>query len=346
MVHKPHVRTLISLLLALSLAACSYNPLSSSNHTTGTAVGTAAGGIAGFGTAAAFGVTSKPLLGLATIGGASIGYYISSLRFDSAGIIQSGGQVYTLGDYLTIEIPTNKLFDDNSADLLPDGEPALISSANVLNRLCCQSILVSGNSSGFASAKFERRLTEERARVVAAFLWAQGVNVFQKNSNNTRTLTYVGYGNYFPIAENFTNKGIRANSRIQITAYPTKDQLLIDKKKQVFSNMGGFDEPPVSTTPMLNADNAFPVGDVLPEKGVTETSGLKGAFNESATMNPVISPNNPKPVDFYQERVNVKAENFENDNRIEKAFQATESRATTNRHESFNGYKGEGGFKD
>lgn len=224
--------------MTLNFAGCSYNPLSSTNHSTGNGVETAAGGVAGVATASAFGTTTPSVLSLAGIGGAGIGYYMSTLRYDAAGIYHAGGQVFTVGDYLTIEIPSNAVFDDNSTDLSPTGDAALRSAAKVLNRLCCQSILVSGNSSGFGTAKMERRMTENRARVVSAFLWAQGVNNFKKISNDTRKLTYVGYGNYFPIATDITDKGIRANSRIQITAYPTQDQLLIDKKRAVFSNMG------------------------------------------------------------------------------------------------------------
>ncbi len=226
------------LLISIGLTACSYNPLSSTNHLTGDPVETAAGGVAGFGTAAAFGIKSHAALGAAAVGGASIGYYMSTLRYDAAGVYHAGGQVFSVGDYLTIEIPTNRIFDDNSADLTPMGNAALRSAAKVLNRLCCQSILVSGNSSGFGNTRRERILTEHRARVVAGFLWAQGVNNFKKISNDTRKLTYVGYGNYFPIANNIKAAGIAANSRIQITAYPTKDQLLMDEKKRTFGNIG------------------------------------------------------------------------------------------------------------
>lgn len=243
-------------LLLLILTACSYNPLSSTNHNTGNAVETAAGGVAGFGTAAAFGTKSPILLGLAGVGGASIGYYMSTLRYDAAGIYHAGGQVFAVGDYVTIEIPNNKIFDDNTSDLTPMGDAALRSAAKVLNRLCCQSILVSGNSSGFGTAKFERRMTEDRARVVAAFLWAQGVNNFKKISNDTRKLTYVGYGNYFPIANHITAKGIEANSRIQITAYPTRDQLVMNQKQRAFGNIGkSVDEPASPNDPYLYADN-------------------------------------------------------------------------------------------
>src|SRR5262245_27889352 len=99
------------LILWLMLAACSYNPLSTTNHNTGDSVAAAAGGVAGFGTAAAFGVTNHAALGAAAIGGAGIGYYMSTIRYDAAGIYQAGGQVFAVGDYVTIELPTSSVFD-------------------------------------------------------------------------------------------------------------------------------------------------------------------------------------------------------------------------------------------
>jgi outer membrane protein OmpA-like peptidoglycan-associated protein len=278
MPYQFHLCKLSIYLLLLTLTACSYNPLSTTNHLTGDPVVTAAGGIAGFGTAAAFGAKSPIVLGLAGLGGASIGYYMSTIRYDAAGIYHAGGQVFAVGDYVTIEIPTNRIFDDNTNDLLPEGDAALRSAAKVLNRLCCQSILVSGNSSGFGTAKWERKITQDRARVVSAFLWAQGVNNFKKISNDTRTLTYVGYGNYFPIANNIRAKGIQSNSRIQITAYPTRDQLLIDRKKRTFGNMGeNFAENDANLAtpndPSTYVDNEV---DVIPENVGIDSQDMEG----------------------------------------------------------------------
>lgn len=262
--------------LLLFFTACSYNPLSTTNHLTGDPVETAAGGAAGFGTAAAFGAKSHVVLGLAGLGGASIGYYMSTVRYDAAGIYHAGGQVFAVGDYTTIEIPTHTLFDNNTSDLTPIGNAALRSAAKVLNRLCCQSILVSGNSSGFGTSRMERKMTEDRARVVAAFLWAQGVNNFKKISNDTRKLTYVGYGNYFPIANHINDKGIRTNSRIQITAYPTKDQLLMDEKKRTFGNMGKSftdNDPNLAIPDDVQAENDV---DIIPENVGVESSDMRG----------------------------------------------------------------------
>ncbi|MCC2666827.1 MAG: yiaD 1 [Gammaproteobacteria bacterium] len=229
--------------LLLSLSACSYNPANGNDHLTGSALGAGVGAIGGGGAAVLLGESSNSALGVAALAGAGIGYYFTTLRFDSAGIIQAGGQVYTQGDYATIEMASDKLFDTNSSELLPQAEPILKSVAAVLNRYPCHNIMISGNTSGFGSSRFERKLSEDRARQVAAFLWVNGISGFKAQSIDSRKLTYVGYGNYFPVANNLSNASIRANSRIQITAYPSKDQLLMNKKQMAFNNIGDLNEP-------------------------------------------------------------------------------------------------------
>ncbi|MDA8561588.1 OmpA family protein [Gammaproteobacteria bacterium] len=237
---------ILFLIVLTTITACTYNPLNRTNHLTGNPAETVAGGAIAFGSASALGATTTPLLGIATVGGASIGYYMSSIRYDAAGIYNAGGQVYAIGDYLSIEIPANSVFDDNTYDITQTGDAALRSAAKVLKRIRCQNIMVSGNSSGFSTERFEQKITEHRAKEVSNFLWAQGINNFKKNSNDTRKLNYVGYGNYFPVANNITEKGINANRRIQITAYPSKDQLLISQKQSAFDNISESSSPTIN----------------------------------------------------------------------------------------------------
>ena len=66
-----------------------------------------------------------------------------------------------------------------------------------------------------------------------------------------RQLIYVGYGSYFPIANNLHLKSIRSNSRIQITAYPPNGKLHLDQCYKVYQNIGAMDNTkcPDETTP-------------------------------------------------------------------------------------------------
>lgn len=229
------------LLLAFLLTSCSYNPFSTNNHTTGNILGAGIGAGAGAGTVALLG-GSKPLMVLGGIGGGMLGYYVTTLRFDAGGVIQNGGQVYQVGQTLGIYIPTDQLFEPNTAEFLPQAPAILNSAAIVLQRMPDNNIIISGNTSGFGRARWERKLSEQRAQKVAAFLWDAGLNQFKEPGIDTRKLTYVGYGDYFPIASDLNNKGIRKNSRIQITSYPSKNDLHLDKRHVSMRNIGSFDD--------------------------------------------------------------------------------------------------------
>lgn len=222
------------------LTSCAYNPFSADNHLTGTVEGTAVGAAVGAGGIALLGGT-KPLIALGGIGGGAIGYYFSTLRYDASGVIASGGEVFQIGDYVGIYLPTDKIFEPNTANFIPHARFLLSSTASVLERFPNQNILISGNTSGFYLSAWEQKLSEERAQKVAAYLWNAGINHFQGGSINTRKLNYVGYGDFMPISNQITNDGLRENSRIQITVYPTDRDLGIDKRHLAMNNVGAVD---------------------------------------------------------------------------------------------------------
>ena len=222
------------------LTACSYNPFIGNNHTTGSAAGAAIGAGTGVGSVAAVGGTKPFMVGFG-LGGGALGYYVTTLRYDSGGVIEGGGQVYRIGDRLGIYIPTDNVFDTNSADFLPQAAPILDSAATTLARYPENNIIVSGNTSGFGRSRWEVRLSRARAQKVAAYLWNAGINNFQGTSTHIRKLNYVGYGDYFPISDRLTNQEIRENSRIQISSYPTNCDLGLDKRSIAFDNVGSLD---------------------------------------------------------------------------------------------------------
>lgn len=232
-------RPLVYLLACLSLAGCSYNPMSPHNHQTGSFTGRAVGIAAGAGTATLLGAPT-PVKILAGVTGGSLGYYATTLRYDAGGIYYAGGQVYQLGENVGIEVPTDKLFQANTAQFLPQATPILDSMVTVLQRTPDNNIMISGNTSGFAGPRYEQKLSQDRAKAVAAYLWNAGLSQYKTNSIETRKLNYVGYGNFFPIASNLHNEGIRENSRIQITSYPSKEDLQLDKHAITAENIGAL----------------------------------------------------------------------------------------------------------
>jgi len=232
---------LFLLSLVFFLTSCSYNPLSSQNRTTGSPVGLISGAAVGGVGAAALG-GSKPWIGAAAVVGGVIGYYVTTERFDAGGIIEGGGKVYSVGQYVGIYIPADRIFEPNSAELRPEAAPILDSAADVLARYPNNNIIVSGSTSGIGHSSWQQRLSEQRAERVAAYLWNAGINEFKERSIQLRHLSYVGYGDYFPIASDTSNCGIRTNSRIQITSYPSCAELHLGKRVKTFPNIGSDDQ--------------------------------------------------------------------------------------------------------
>lgn len=239
---RTEAKVIGALISAMLLSTgCSYNPFTSNSHETGSPVGVLAGAGVGGGAMLAVGAP-KPYVALGALGGGALGYYATTLRFDSGGVVQAGGQVYKVGQLVGIYIPTDKLFEPNTADFLPQASAILDSAATVLARYPDNNILISGNTSGFGRPRWERKLSQQRAQKVAAYLWDSGINNFKNPGTDLRRLSYVGYGDYFPISQTLTNDGIRLNSRIQITSYPSNCDLGLGKRNIALHNFGALND--------------------------------------------------------------------------------------------------------
>ncbi len=232
----PTIRLLFTL-LPLMATGCSYNPFSSDNHLTGKPVGAAVGGTLGAGTAA-LAKASQTGIALMAVGGAAVGYYVTTLDFKSGGIKRAGGEVLTQGDCVTIVLPTASLFEDNTATLKPEATPALSSTIDVLNDFPDNDILIAGNSSGYDTRKYEKNLTQRRAQEISAYFWAHNVNECQSNRLKSRKLLVVGNGYRFPVANSLTATGIYTNSRIQISSCPSPADLNAGPQSDEMNNIG------------------------------------------------------------------------------------------------------------
>lgn len=247
---------ILAMTSVFALSACSTtNDL---NPRTGSATGAVAGGVLGA-TAAYVLSLPKAAVALAGIGGAGVGYYLTTLRFSARGIYAAGGQVYTLGDYIIINIPTDNMFDANTADFLTQAKPALQSIRDVLARYPDHNIIISGNTSGFWTSRFELSMSVCRAEQVASYLSRHGIG---NSAAKSPKYMYVGYGDKFPIANLLHIKSIRQNSRIQIVAYPDTAKLYWNKScKKHFKPYPGRVEHIKEIEQQQEIDRTFAVKD-------------------------------------------------------------------------------------
>ena len=69
-------------------------------------------------------------------------------------------------------------------------------------------IAVEGHTDSIGNENYNQRLSESRAKAVMEYLIAHGVNADR--------LSYVGYGESSPIADNSTEEGRRQNRRVEL----------------------------------------------------------------------------------------------------------------------------------
>lgn len=263
MTYRPNLINILLLSALLTLSGCM--PISEYDNTSvGTGIsGAAIGAVAAGGTAAVLGAP-KPVIGFFGLTGAGIGYYLTTLRFASRGIIQAGGKVYTEGDFIIIEVPTDHLFDTNTAEFLPGTEPVLDSIVSALKRYPCNNIIISASTSGFGTQRFQQKLSESRASQVASYLWLRGIGAESKIKDTEiikgRTLMYVGYGDLLPIANDLHLESIRSNSRIQIVGYLGYQELHWNqyrKHYKHFQSIGSMSDSSTGESAPINYSDSF-----------------------------------------------------------------------------------------
>jgi hypothetical protein len=296
-----HRITTLILCTLMTLTGCA--PMSEADPPTGNLLGTAVGGIGGASAAAILGA-SKPTIAVAGIAGAGLGYYMSTLRFSGSGIIAAGGKVYAIGDYVIIDLPTDSIFDPNTADFLPGADPALESMVSVLRRYNGHNIFISGNTSGSWTERFERKMSECRASQLASYLWAHGITNSPTYSTDSLEKTktphyiYTGYGDAFPVGNFIHLKGIRSNSRIQIIASPTQAALHWDQQSKHFKKFENVGDSSAQNKTGDPVDNYSKYAYAFSDDHMAEGTNLS-ATNQSGSVQgsfPSVTGNVPAPM--------------------------------------------------
>lgn len=126
-------------------------------------------------------------------------------------LVSSGVQVVRVGNDIKLIMPGNITFQNDRADIRPHFYNTLNSVTLVLNKFKNTTIRVAGYASNTGNAMHNQILSEQRARSVARYLVAQGVNP-------NRVMT-VGYGARYAVADNSTLEGQSRNRRVELTIH-------------------------------------------------------------------------------------------------------------------------------
>lgn len=110
-----------------------------------------------------------------------------------------------------IGIQTAIQFETNTTKLKPDAIPELKEITTLLLEYPTTQIIVEGHTDGKGTAKYNQRLSEQRAETVRSWIIEQGVG-------KSRILTK-GYGFREPIASNASEEGRSQNRRVEINCH-------------------------------------------------------------------------------------------------------------------------------
>lgn len=200
--------------LSTSLTACSNTTASNTRREVGAGIGAVGGYLS-----AAYMKASNAVKILLAAGGAALGYEIAGLEPAQKPIKLAGGTVYQVGDYVTIVIPSDVLFQPGKAVLTLQANKYFSAAATIIKKYPTENILVTANEAGLFSKKDDLRLSTLQAEKAAAGLFGNGIN----SNNAMRSIHYTGLGDKHFVADSNYGAGITANRRIQITLYPSKN---------------------------------------------------------------------------------------------------------------------------
>jgi outer membrane protein OmpA-like peptidoglycan-associated protein len=200
------VRPALTVLLALSVAACA----SLSRKEKGAIIGATAGGVAGGVIGNQTGSTTRGAIIGAVVGG-TIGAVIGHQMDQQAKELQQdipGATVARVGEGIAVTFASGLLYDFDSDVVRAEAAQNLRNLAASLNKYPNTDLLIVGHTDAVGTSDYNMGLSQRRAAAAASHLASQGVN--------SGRLRSVGRGETEPIATNDTERGRQLNRRVEI----------------------------------------------------------------------------------------------------------------------------------
>jgi outer membrane protein OmpA-like peptidoglycan-associated protein len=170
----------------------------------GALLGAGIGALAGGGKGAVAGAAVGGIVGAGT--GAVIGNYMD--KQEAALKKVESAKVERQGDKLVVKFNSAILFDTGKADLKPQSRTDLADFAKVLAEYKETDLVIEGHTDNVGKKDFNRKLSQDRAEAVIAFLQSNGVA--------RARMTGRGLADEMPVADNSTKDGRQQNRRVQV----------------------------------------------------------------------------------------------------------------------------------
>ena len=117
------------------------------------------------------------------------------------------GAVRQTENEIAVTLKNDILFDYGKSTLSSQAKETLDKAVELLNKLPNRTLVVEGHTDSSGSDEFNMALSEKRAQAVYDYMNAQGLNI--------KSVSYKGYGETRPVADNSTKEGRVANRRVE-----------------------------------------------------------------------------------------------------------------------------------
>ena len=211
----------IALLATVAMLSCT------TSTETGALAGGGGGAILGGGIGALVGGTKGAIIGAALggvtggVSGALIGRYMDKQK-EALNRDLKSGYVEKRGNKLVVKFDSGILFDTGQASLKPAAQHDLGEFARVLKEYPDTNLAIQGHTDSVGGAAFNKKLSQERADAVTAYLSEAGVG--------RARLVAQGLGEAEAVASNATEEGRAKNRRVEIHIEANEELKQADKE--------------------------------------------------------------------------------------------------------------------
>jgi outer membrane protein OmpA-like peptidoglycan-associated protein len=128
----------------------------------------------------------------------------------------TGLRVLRIRDYLSVRMPVRAIFLMGSADIDPAVFATLDTVSVILNEFERSVVEIVSHTDSHGSADYNRELSSRRARSIASFLQARGVDAMR--------VIEVPAGAAHPVGDNESAAGRELNRRVEVMLVPLRDR--------------------------------------------------------------------------------------------------------------------------
>jgi outer membrane protein OmpA-like peptidoglycan-associated protein len=124
-----------------------------------------------------------------------------------AAALSTVGKVEQNDDEISVVLSNDILFEYGKANLSKESKKTLNQAVAILNKIPNRTLQIQGHTDSVSSDEHNMKLSQARAKAVYDYMMQRGLNISK--------VTYKGYGESRPVADNSTKEGRSANRRVE-----------------------------------------------------------------------------------------------------------------------------------